>query len=312
MTVAEGDPRLSVVVALIAGRRDDLERCLAALQAQREPPATEVLVPWDEPCAEVTTLAERFPDVRFLRAEGLDTAAARAGAGREHHDTLRTLGLRAARAPIVALTEDHAVVSETWCADMVRLLEERPRVAAIGGAVECGGSTLLQRAVYYCDFGRYQNPLPEGPAPYVSDSNVAYRRAALDDVADAWRDDYHETIVHWALVARGHELWLTPRSVVWQRRSGLTLRGALAERVVWGRSFAGTRARGISTGARLVYAAFAFVLPLLLTFRLLRGVLRRRRGVGAFLACLPLVLLLQCAWAWGELVGYVTRDPGGA
>ena len=42
-------PELSVVVALISGRRDDLERCLAALHAQVEPPATEIVVPYDDP-----------------------------------------------------------------------------------------------------------------------------------------------------------------------------------------------------------------------------------------------------------------------
>ncbi len=312
MSAAEGVPRLSVVVALISGRRADLERCLEALHAQREPPELEVLVPYDDACADVATLAARFPGVRFLRAEGLDTAAARAGASREHHDALRTIGLRAARAPVVALTEDHAVASDTWCADMARLLEERPAVAAIGGAVECRGERLLNHAVYYCDFGRYQNPLPEGPSPYVSDSNVAYRREALERVADAWRDDYHETIVHWALVEHGLALWLTPRSLVWQQRTGLTLSKALAERYVWGRSFAGTRARGLSTFRCLLYCGSAEVLPLLMTWRLLRGVLARRRGLGRFLACLPLVFLLQSFWAMGEFVGYLTRDPGEA
>ena len=304
-------PELSVVVGLISGRPAHLEACLEALFAQDDV-SKEVLVPYDDPVADVVQLQERFPDVRFLRAEGLDTRAARAGHGREHHDTLRTIGLQAALGRIVALTEDHAVSYPAWCGDMVRLLDEHPGVAAIGGAVECRSDTLLGWAVYWCDFGRYQNPLPEGPAAYVSDSNVAYRREALHAIADAWRDDYHETIVHGALVAAGHEIWLTPRSQVWQARGRLRLGTGLVERFVWGRSFAGTRARAAGAAPRLVWTAFSFALPLLLTWRVARGVLRRRRERARFARTLPLVLLLHTVWAVGELVGYVTRDPGGA
>lgn len=303
-------PELSVVVALISGRPEDLERCLAALAEQEAPPSMEVLVPYDRAVSEVLGLAERFPGVRFFEAAGLETAAARQGASREHHDTLRTLGLRAARGRVVALTEDHAIASKTWCADMLRLLDEHPEAAAVGGAVECKSERLLGWAVYYCDFGRYQNPLPEGPAEYVSDSNVAYRREALEAVADAWREDYHETLVHWALVEAGHVLLLTPKSQVWQHRSSLDWSSALAERRVWGRSFAGTRTKGMAAAKRLVFAAGAAVLPFLLTARVVRGGLARGRHRGKLLGALPSIFLLHLVWALGELQGYVTGDPG--
>ena len=301
---------LSVVIALISGRKEDLDRCLVALiEQQIEAPEFEILVPYDEPVREVIELASRFPKVRFIPAEGLDTQAARAGASREHHDTLRTIGLRAAVGRIVALTEDHAVASATWCSDMLRLLDEQPELAAIGGAVECGSSALLNRAVYYCDFGRYQNPLPEGPAEFVSDSNVAYRREALESVANAWNDDYHETMVHWALVEKGLELWLTPRSEVHQTRHDLGTGEALLERYVWGRSFAGTRVRGVSGVRRILFAILSGLLPFVLTWRILRGAQARSRANARMLSALPWVFVLHSAWAWGEFVGYITGNP---
>ncbi|MFN0009031.1 MAG: glycosyltransferase [Planctomycetota bacterium] len=310
MTRNAADPRLSVVVALISGKKGDLERCLQALSSQRGAPDFEILVPWDDAAREVAELASHFPNARFLHANGLDTRAARAGASREHHDTLRTLGLRAARGSIVALTEDHAVATPTWCADMMAALDAHPRAAAVGGAVECGATSLLGRAVYYCDFGRYENPLPEGPAQYVSDSNVAYRRSALEAIADAWADDYHETVVHGALVACGFDIVLTRKSEVAQVRTGLSFGEALRERFVWGRSYAGTRVAGAPLTQRAVFAAMTVLLPFLLTWRLLRGKLARKRDLGRFLACLPLVFLLQVGWALGELIGYATGDPG--
>jgi GT2 family glycosyltransferase len=304
-------PELSVVVALISGRTSDLERCLAALAAQTGVTDVELLVPYDAPCAGSLALKAKFPSVKFLELVGVDTSAARAGGSREHHDTLRTLGLRAARGRAVVLTEDHAHADPGWCAGLLAALASHPKAGCVGGAVECAGLGLLAHAVYLCDFGRYQNPLPEAPAWFVSDSNVCYRRDALDAVAETWKNDaeYHETIVHGALAKKGFELWLTPRVVVWQTRSGLTLGQALKERVVWGRSFAGSRVAGAGLGARLVQAAKTPLLPFVLTLRLLRGALAKRRDVGRTLLATPLLLLLSAFWSFGEFVGYVTGRP---
>lgn len=302
--------KLSVVVGLISGKRADLERCLAALHQQTLKLELEILVPYDDPCRDVATLAERFPAVKFLRAEGPDTAKARAGASREHHDTLRTIGIRAASGELIALTEDHAHTAPSWCAEMAAALERHPKAAAVGGAVECDSRSLLNWAVWFCDFGRYQNPLPEGPSEFVSDSNVAYRRAALERVEHVWRGDYHETAVHWAMVEAGFELCTTPRVVVWQARSGLQLGAALRERFVWARSFAGTRARMAGSPKRWIWAIASPLLPLLMTWRLARTAFQRGAHKGRFVAALPLIALLQLFWALGEFVGYVTADPG--
>ncbi len=300
---------LSVVVGLISGKKSDLQRCLRALHTQSSKLSLEIIVPYDEPCADVATLVAEFPGVQFIHAVGLDTAQARTGASREHHDTLRTIGLRAARGDTIALTEDHAHTANTWGAEMLAALERHPNAAAVGGAVECDSDRLLNWAVWFCDFGRYQNPIPEGRSVFVSDSNVAYRRAALEKVADVWNDDYHETAVHWAMVDAGFELCTTPRVVVWQARGELPLGVALRERFVWARSFAGTRARMIGA-RRFVLAALSPLLPLVMTWRLAKDAIQRRRHAGRFVTCLPLILVLESVWAWGEFVGYLTADPG--
>lgn len=301
---------MSVVVGLISGKKSDLERCLRALHTQTIAIPLEIIVPYDDPCADVAVLQHDFPAVRFIRAEHLDTARARAGTGREHHDTLRTIGIRAATGDVIALTEDHAHTATTWCQEMVAALERHPKAAAIGGAVDCDSPRLLAWAVWFCDFGRYQSPLPEGRSEFVSDSNVAYRRTALEGIESTWRADYHETAVHWAMVEVGFELCTTPRVVVWQARSGLTLCAALQERYVWARSFAGTRAR-ISGGVRRwIWAAASPILPLLMTWRLFRTTVQRGTYKLQFARALPLIVLLQIAWSFGEFVGYVTADPG--
>lgn len=301
--------RMSVVVGLISGKKSDLQRCLRALHRQTLALPLEILVPYDDPCADVATLASEFAGVKFIRAEGLDTWKARAGASREHHDTLRTIGIRAATGDVIALTEDHAHMAETWCEKMIAALGRLPEAAAIGGALDCDSDRLLNWAVWFCDFGRYQNPLPEHRSEFVSDSNVAYRRLALEKVRSTWQHNYHETAVHWAMVAAGFELCTTPRVVVWQARSGLTLGAALRERYVWARSFAGTRARLIGA-KRFVLAAISPLLPVVMTWRLAKIALQRGRHKSQFVRVLPLIVLLQTIWGFGEFVGYVTSDPG--
>jgi hypothetical protein len=310
MTKGEQAPVLSVVVALVSGKVEHLEACFKALEAQKDPPPMEILVPYDKAVADVATLESAFPKARFILAEDLDTREARrSGASREHHDTLRTVGIRNATGRIIALTEDHAKVSETWCEGIVTALDSHPTAAAIGGAVECDSDRLLNWAVYYCDFGRYQNPLPKGPAKNVSDSNVGYRRDALESIRNVWEPDYHETVVHAALVERGHEMWLTPTIVVWQARGELRLKEALRERYVWGRSFAGTRVSGFSVAKRLAYSGFSAFLPFLMTHRLARGAFIRGDHNGTFLKALPLIFLLTTVWAAGEFAGYFTGRP---
>ncbi len=303
-------PRVSVVVALIAGERDRLAACLEALHRQEDAPPFEILVPYDDAVAQVATLVERYPDVRFLRAEGLDTADARGGASREHHDSLRTLGLRQARADVIALTEDHAVAGPRWVRGNLEALEALPEAGAVGGAVECKSDHVLNWAVWFCDFGRYANPLPEGPAAWVSDSNVFYRREALERVGDAWKDDYHETAVHDALASVGHPICLTPRTEVWQARAPIRLGRALRERYVWGRSYAATRVQHASAAARLPLALASPLLAGVLTWRVVRTALMRRRHLGRLAQALPAIVLLHAVWAFGEGVGYATGRAG--
>ena len=157
----------------------------------------------------------------------------------------------------MALTEDHATLSPRWCRTAVELLEKHPELGAVGGAVECGSNRMLNRAICYCDFGRYQNPLPEGPARFVSDSNVVYRCQALDEIRSVWDGGFREFPVHQALVERGRPIWLTPRITAWQNRVEMTLGEALKERYVWGRAFAGIRFDGSTVGRRLIYAGLS-------------------------------------------------------
>ena len=300
-------PELSVVVAVIAGGQEPMATCLAALAAGAQAEAIECIVPYDARLDGIEHLRQCFPWVDFIDTRSQIDAAQFGAFSREHHDILRAIGLRRARGRIVALLEDHGTPAPEWCAAV--LAAHHGPEAAVGGAVENGVNRVLNWAVYYCDFGRYQNPVPEGPAEFLSDSNIAYKREALESVSELWSDAFHETSVNWELRRRGADLRLDPRMVVYQTRRGLRWLPALRERYVWGRSFAGTRAAESSAVRRVMLAGMSFALPALLSWRIVVHALRRRRHLGQLLRALPLIVLLETIWAAGECAGYVFGLP---
>jgi hypothetical protein len=301
-------PSLSIIVTVVSGPQS-LRRCLTALAPQVAAPAEEVIVPYDVWCRDVGELAHEFPAVQFLHVVDLGIAADPAVRAHAHrlYDRRRAMGLRAARGQVIAMTEDHAVPASDWCAQ-IRAAHQQP-YAVIGGAVENGVDRPMNWALYYCDFGRYGRPFAPGPADYVSDVNVSYKRPALEAVADRWCDAYHETSLHWALRARGEVLFRDPRPVVYQHRPPLRLAQAYRERIDWGRVFAETRAATGGAWRALTYAAGTPVLPLVLLARMLRHMRRQRRSAAQIARTAPLAFVLLTGWALGELLGYVGQPP---
>jgi len=312
MTAAR-DPALSVVVVIVSdtttarARADHLEGCLVALQQQIGAPPIEIIVPYHENTDGIAALVARFTDVRFIAATDPEISARKAGS-REHHDALRARGLALARGTLVALLEDHARPEAHWCANIVSA--HRADYAAVGGAIENGIDRPLNWAVYFCDFAKYQNPVPSGESSFASDANTAYKRSALESVRSVWEASFREVVVNGALVSAGRKITLNPDVVVYQHRSDLTLGSALCERFVWGRSYAATRGTLLSPSRRLIYAALSPLLPLLIMSRMTATIWKRRRLFGKFVSAAPLTALLTCSWSAGECVGYLASSVG--
>ena len=206
-----------------------------------KPAALEIIVPYDDPCDDVTRLAARYPEVRFVHADGLDFDAARASGSHEPFDVLRTVGLKAARGRLRCTDRRprdarSAVVPHPG--PITRRASRAGPLGAPGVRVEpCAESGHL-----YCDFGRYQNPIPEGPARFVSDSNVVYRRTALEEIraSGTVASASSRSIRRWS--RRGRPIWLTPRVTAWQKSGSRDDAGRGDQGTyIWGRAFAGIR-----------------------------------------------------------------------
>lgn len=301
--------RLSVVVTIVDGG-ETLERCLRSLSRQDGPTAFDVIVPWDESVAGISSIADQFPSFHFLPLGRIDTARPLMSAAGQHElfDRRRAAGLRTATGDVVAILEDRGVPRPDWSRTMIALHERLPH-AVIGGAIENGGETRRHWAVYLCDFGRYQRPFEGGPRHWISDVNIGYKRSALQETEPLWRDRYHETTVNWALQRAGATLFLSPDLVVDQFRGPLELSPLIAERFASGRLFGFTRAREMSIARRLTLTLLAPLLPFVLLGRHAYRHLSRRAHLGTLAVASGYMFVLLSAWSLGEAVGYITGEP---
>jgi hypothetical protein len=300
-------PELSVVVTVVEGGLA-LERFLTALCRQHDAPSMEVLVPLDDSVASLFALRSRFPSVQFLALGEVPTARPVASAGGQHelYDRRRTAALKVARGRIVAILEDRGVPRPDWAATVVRL-HTQPW-AVIGGAIEPAPSGLLDWALYVCDFSRYALPFAAGPAAWVSDVNVSYKRRALENTRHLWADRFHEPTVHWELHRGGEALFLTPDLIVDHHRTPKPLPASLVERFHWGRLYGYIRAREISVGKRVLLAVASPLVPMVLLAR--HAKVHAGRGDGLrYLAATPTLFALLAAWAFGEAIGMLTGRP---
>jgi hypothetical protein len=266
----------------------------------------QVIVPVDRSMKGLESLQETYSEVDFLNVDGTAELALAGDLGLAHEaiDRRRAAALKSASAPVIALTDAQARPATDWCARIVEA--HKSDHAVIGGAVENARDRIVNWALYFCDAGRYQNPLQEGPARYVTDLNVSYKKQALDAVAEVWHSFYNEVAVHDAIRSRGGSLVLRRDLVVYQDRGRLSLSHALSERLAWARLYAGRRCQGLSTSKRFLLAVSSPLLGGLLLWRQARVAFTRGRHKRAFLRTLPLLMLVDLLWGVGELIGYTT------
>ena len=302
---AEIKPVLSVVVTIVGGTTFT-HRCLSSLVPQTVGRNIEVIVPFDSTAHGIDRLRKAFPAVVFADM-GVVKTDGRPGsqqAAHEMFDRRTAAGLNAARGEILALLQDYGAPDSNWCDQVIEA--HRLPYGVIGGAVEHEGGESLNWAVFFLDFGRHQLPLPEGPAVYLTDVNVSYKRPALESVRDLWAARYKEVTINWALAGKGTVLWQRPQIVVRQNRGQLSFRDLIAERFSWGRLFGCIRSREIAPLTRLLYVILSPGIPLLLLARMARKVFGTRRNRGRFIMALPQLAAMTFIWCSGEFVGYLT------
>jgi len=222
----------------------------------------------------------------------------------------RAAGVRSARAPVVAFVEDHSFPQPDWAAALIAT--HRQPCAAVGPAVgNANPGSAISWANLLIEYAPWLDPANAGVVEHLPGHNSSYKRtllleygAGLETMLEA------ESILHWDLRAKGHQLRLEPAAkTLHMNYSGGT--ASVRLRFHSGRLFAAARARDWGLAKRLAYAAAAPLIPLVRLRRILAQSQRQRRSAPLPLrALLALTALLVCDAA-GELAGYL-RGAGAA
>ncbi len=283
------NPELTIVIASVNGL-DVLQPTLDALDALPERDGTEVIV--------VETVGGETREMLRQRKRPVVVIES----ARQPIPRLRYQGVVRARGRLVAILEDHARVGLGWAASLIEA-HEGPW-GAVGGPVENGKAGLVNWAVYFCEYASYMGPMIEGETSDLPGNNIAYKRPHLMRHAKELDQGKWESWINDRLRADGVPI-ASINSMVVHHIKTFRLGYFLTQRFHFARSYAGMRRGEQSWAKRLVYGFGSLVLPALLSVRVARTVVAKRRHLGRFLQVSPLVAFFLTVGAVGEMVGYL-------
>ncbi len=306
------EPELSIVVAIVDGG-EALRNCLEAVAALTCDSQLEVIIPYDQLCAEAAELKGQFPDYRFidLGIVADDMKPTNALELHRYWDIRRAEGIKAAKGQLIGLIEDRGLPKPDWASQMIEL--HKGDAAAIGGAVENGIDKPWNWAVHICDFSRYHPPVVDDNPELLSSTNVVYKRSALNGLEHLYEEYFYEPSLHGALKDAGRKLLLHdgPRTV--QFRPRIKTSKLIIEWYHWGRKYGQILGHPLPFLGLLKRLLITAALPVLFFARHFKRFSDRGK-LGAFVRASPLVFLIGSAWALGEFVGIAqsksAEDPG--
>ena len=213
---------------------------------------------------------------------------------------MRLAGVRAAVAPLVALTEDFCAPVEGWAES---LLEARARTdaAVLGGPVTRGGGSAADWALTLIEYGRYFRREPEGTVEDLSSINAAYDAARLRAALGEDATELYEVEIHATLRAGGARFWRVPGAVM-QDESHQPFARAVSGQFHHGRYYGSGRVEHRSLGARLLRAALTPAVPAVLFGRIVREA-SAAGHLPQVARAMPALAVLLAAWAAGEATG---------
>jgi hypothetical protein len=288
-------PGISVILA--TDRLDTIREALSHLRGQTAVGRLELVVvaPPTVTLEEPSLSLEDFHSVRAVEGSPRNSLAA-----------ARTAGVMASTAPLVAFAETHCFPDPRW-AEVLIETHGGPWAAVAPEMHSENPESAVAWAVLLIGYTPWLAPAPAGPRDHLPGRNTCYKRSALrehEDELAVLLDS--ESVLHWKLRTRGHQLYLQPAAKV-RHRSITTLRVAVRETFLSGRVFAALRSRRWGLPRRAGYALGSPLLPLLRGTRILETCRRRGRTAVA-LRALPALIVLLAASAAGELVGYLAGD----
>ncbi len=210
-------------------------------------------------------------------------------------------GVRLARAPLVALTEDHSFPDEGWAQALIAS-HELPW-AAVGPLMQNGNpDSMVSWADFFIAYGEWSHQSQPQPVLHLPGHNSCYKRAHLLSFKDRLENLLEaESVLHWELRRQGHELLLDPAAKTRHLNFG-----------VWpawipiqyhsGRTFAATRAQDWPWYRRLLFTLASPLIPFVRLRRVLSHI-QRAQSLAFSLRILPTLLVGLALDGAGQLMG---------
>lgn len=199
-------PSVSVVVAFY-NRRDEVSSCLDSILAQELPTGAAIeIIAVDNGSTDGTRqLLTEYP-VRIVDCSVRGPAAA------------RNAGIRAARAPIVAMTDSDCVTEQGWLESLLEPFSD-PEVLGTGGRIDAlkveTGVALFAEKTQILNQGKLFSGVFCFP-PFFATANAAYRRDALEKVG-GFDEDLRvgeDSDLTWRVLDLGGRIAYCPGAVV--------------------------------------------------------------------------------------------------
>jgi hypothetical protein len=295
----EPSPALSVILPTSRGLAN-VARTIRALRVQTVRHRLElVIVAPSQSIPLDPAMIEGFAGVQVVGIDNIGGSSNRA----------RVAGIRVARAPIVALAEDHSFPEPGW-AEALLAAHAEGTWAAVGPVIcNANPATAVSWANLLLEYGPWMESTARGAAAHLPGHNSSYRRDVLlayGEKLEALMES--ESILQWDLTRHGHRLLIEPAART-HHLNFSTLSGSIGLRFNGGRQFASSRSEEWPSLKRLLYVLGAPLIPFVRLQRSIALLVRWPAGRGL----LPRVLPALAVWAtidgFGELVGYAA-GPG--
>jgi GT2 family glycosyltransferase len=276
-----------------------IDDCLAGLLDQDLEGPFEVIVVESTGDGTAERLRDHFPPIRVI-APPTRTFPAEA----------QNIGVAAASAPFIAITNHDCLVPRSWLRAMLAR-HAAGAYAAVGGAVANGTpASLVGSAAYWSEFNEFTTGRAPGVVSGVPQCNVCFRRTVLVGATPfpTVRFGAEELTFNYELGRAGGVFFFDPAIAI-THRNRTTLAAFFAHQRTLGTGSAMARRLVPLPGGVLVrHPALIPLMPLVRTARVLARVARRHPAeLARVLALTPLLLAGYAAWAAGFFAG--TRGP---
>lgn len=212
----------------------------------------------------------------------------------------RRLGLDASKSTYTALIEDTIQLNENWVKGLLSVLNE-PSLAAVFGPIRMAES--LPPRAYALGLHEYGPYIDCGAGDRIPGACMVFNTADALGCLEAAEEGVVEHDLAQRLRERGKAIQCRPD--LWVEYAELDPYGAkLSTRFAHGRYYSASVLIGKSLGARLVSAAKALILPLVLVKRAVAAHQKSKSHVDRPLP-IGTIIGISVAWSLGEFAGSV-------